>query len=142
MLNKIDAIALEAKRINDDFHQNARVAYQFARKQYVDPKYEAFRDSDKGRTWKKQKLVDCNNRCPECNKLITNSNSSIDHKHPRRHYPWLAWDVSNLWVMCRDCNNNKSDMKWREYLIKVKVNRGQTAVDRILKHAPSATIRQ
>ena len=139
MLDKIDAIAFEAKQINNEFHKLAREAYQFARKQHAEPKYEAFRDSDEGRTWKKQKLAECNYRCPECNKLINGNNSNIDHKYPRRHYPWLAWDVRNLWVICRDCNRNKSDMRWDEYIHAVKVYRGQAAVNRIFKHAPSAT---
>jgi 5-methylcytosine-specific restriction endonuclease McrA len=139
MLDKIDALALEAQRINDKFHRLARTTYQFTRKQYADPKYEAFRDSDEGRAWKKQKLAECNNRCPECHKLISDNNSNIDHKHPRRYHPWLAWDVNNLWVMCRDCNLNKSDMEWDEYLYAVKIYRGQAAVNRILKYAPSAS---
>lgn len=139
MLDKIDAISLSAKRVNDEFHRSAREAYQFARKQYADPKYETFRDSDEGKAWKEQKLVECKYRCPECNKLINDNNSNIDHKHSRRYYPWLAWDVSNLWVICRDCNKNKSDMGWDEYLYAVKVYRGQAAVNRILKHAFSAT---
>lgn len=135
MLDKIDTIAQEAKRVNDEFHKSARDAYQFAREQYADPKYEAFRDSVAGKAWKKQKLTECNNRCPECNKLINDRNSNIDHKHPRRYYPWLAWDVNNLWVICKDCNLNKSDKQWDEYLNSVKIYRGQAAVNRILKYA-------
>ena len=141
MLDKIDAIAIEIQQINNEFHSIAKDAYQFARKHHADPKYEAFRNSDEGRAWKKQKLAECNSRCPECNKIINDNNSNIDHKHPRRHYPWLAWDVNNLWILCRDCNQNKSDRKWDEYLHAVKVYRGSAAANRILKYASFATVR-
>ena len=140
MFEEIEAIAREAQRINTEFHKNAKKAYQLARSQHADPKYEAFRNSDEGRNWKKQKLITCNHRCPECNKLINENNSNIDHKHPRRHYPWLAWDINNFWILCRDCNTNKTDKEWDEYLNAVKVYRGQAAVDRILKYAPTATL--
>lgn len=136
MFEDIDAIACQAQLINNKFHETAREAYQFVRKNHTDPKYEAFRDSDGGRAWKKQKLAECNYRCPECNKIINENNSNIDHKHPRRHYPWLAWEVDNLWVICKVCNENKSDKKWDEYLEAVRAYRGRTAFARVLKYAP------
>lgn len=139
-LDEIEAIAREATRINHNFHQIAREAYQFARKNHADPKYNAFRDSDLGRSWKQRKLAECDRYCPECRKPINENNSDIDHKHPRRHYPWLAWDVDNLWVLCKECNQNKGDKQWEEYLNAVKLYRGQAAVNRILKHAPPATL--
>lgn len=137
MFEEIEAIARQVERINNQFQRTARETYQFTRKNYTDPKYAAFRDSKEGRAWKKQKLAECNYRCPECNKIINENNSNIDHKHPRRHYPWLAWEVDNLWVICKVCNENKSDKKWTEYLEAVQVYRGQTAIARILKYAPS-----
>lgn len=138
--DEINAITYQARHINDEFHKIAKEAYQFARTHHANPKYEAFRNSDEGRDWKKGKLTECNHRCPERNKLINDNNSSIDHKHPRRHYPWLTWEISNLWVLCRDCNKNKGDRSWDEYLNAIKVYRGQAAVNRVLKYAPTAKL--
>lgn len=140
MFDDIDAIAREAKRINDQFHRVARKAYQFARSEYADPKYEAFRDSEAGRAWKQQKLAECHYRCPECDRTMSVYTASIDHKHPRRHYPWLAWEISNLWILCKACNKAKADMEWNDYLAKVKAQRGQTSVNHILKYAPPCEV--
>jgi hypothetical protein len=40
---------------------------------------------------------------------------TIDHKLPRSHHPWLSMEFDNLWVICIDCNIEKSDMNWFEY---------------------------
>jgi hypothetical protein len=138
-MDKINAIASEAQRINHRFHKTAKTAYEFARKNYADPKYEVFRTSDKGRAWKKHQLAQYNHRCPECYKPINGSNANIDHKHPRRYYPWMAWDINNLWILCIECNEAKSDMEWGSYLATVRKKRGQAVVDRILKYAPPAS---
>lgn len=29
--------------------------------------------------------------------------------------PWLSIDFKNLWVICKKCNQEKSDMDWYEY---------------------------
>jgi 5-methylcytosine-specific restriction endonuclease McrA len=136
----LNAIAREARQINAEFHRMAREAYQFARAEYADPRYEAFRDSDAGKAWKQRKLVECNHRCPICTRLINDRNSNIDHKHPRRYYPWLAWDIDNLWVICRTCNEDKADLLWDVYLVRIKARFGQAAIDRIAKYAPPATV--
>jgi hypothetical protein len=139
-LDILNAIAREARQINSEFHKIAKEAYQFTRSQYADPKYEAFRDSEAGTAWRQQKLTECNYRCPICTKSINAHNSNIDHKHPRRYYPWLAWDVNNLWVICRTCNESKADMHWSVYFTTIKARFGQAAVDRVLKYAPLATV--
>ena len=136
MVDKIDEFARVARRINNAFHKTACDAYLFARDQHADPKYDAFRTSEAGRAWKQQKIIECNRRCPECNKIINNNNANIDHKYPRRHYPWLAWEIDNLWVLCMDCNKRKGDLEWDAYLNMVRSRRGQVVVDRILKYAP------
>ena len=134
---ELDAIARKAYQANQSFQQTSKDAYQFARQSYADPKYNAFRDSDEGRLWKKEQIKRYGHRCPECNKLINNNNSNIDHKHSRRLYPWLAWDVTNLWVMCSNCNRAKGCLEWDEYLVKVRAERGDAALKRILKFAPT-----
>lgn len=135
-LDILNAIAREARQINSEFHRIAKDAYQFARSEYADPKYKAFRDSAEGKAWKQQKLLECRHRCPICNKSINDFNSNIDHKHPRRYYPWLAWDIDNLWVICKTCNESKGAMQWDVYLEMVERCYGQAAIARIMKYAP------
>jgi len=139
MFDDIDAIARKARQANSKFHDTAREAYQFARSEYADPKYEAFKASEAGRAWKQRKLEECDYRCPECDRRMSEATVSIDHKHPRRHYPLLAWEVSNLWILCRACNKVKGDMEWEEYLEAVKLRRGEKSVSRILAYVPPDT---
>jgi hypothetical protein len=55
-------------------------------------------------------------RCPICQEKYLRSNyKTIDHKLPRSHYPWLSMNFDNLWVICKDCNIEKSDLNWFEY---------------------------
>ncbi len=54
--------------------------------------------------------------CPICDcKFATRGGRTIDHKLPRAQYPWLSLDFKNLWVICQQCNREKSDMHWYEY---------------------------
>jgi hypothetical protein len=56
------------------------------------------------------------NKCPACLQKYTSQNwKTIDHKLPRSHYPWLSMEFDNFWVICKDCNAEKSDMNWFEY---------------------------
>ena len=55
-------------------------------------------------------------RCPVCEgRYIGKKHKTIDHKLPRSHYPWLSMEFDNLWVICRECNIEKSDLNWFEY---------------------------
>lgn len=54
--------------------------------------------------------------CPICNaKFAECGGRTIDHKLPRSQYPWLSLDLRNLWVICRDCNQEKGEKHWFEY---------------------------
>ncbi|WP_310481458.1 HNH endonuclease signature motif containing protein [Chamaesiphon sp. VAR_48_metabat_403] len=54
--------------------------------------------------------------CPVCRDKYASCNyKTIDHKLPRSHYPWLSMEFDNLWVICKDCNIEKSDLNWFEY---------------------------
>ncbi|MGM3305522.1 HNH endonuclease [Anabaena sp. WFMT] len=54
--------------------------------------------------------------CPICgDKYSEKDGKNIDHKLPRSQYPWLSMEFKNLWVICRICNLEKSDMHWYEY---------------------------
>lgn len=101
--------------------------------------YIAWLQSQEGQKWFQQKLEDCKYTCPECGADFYKEKPTVDHKHPRSYYPWLAWDKNNLWLLCSSCNTTKSNKQWDEYLQAVQLYRGKTAVNRILKQAPSAT---
>ncbi|MDR9402516.1 MAG: HNH endonuclease signature motif containing protein [Halothece sp. Uz-M2-17] len=94
--------------------------------------YVAWRDSAEGKAWKQQKEVEYGYRCPECNRKTP---LTIDHKIPRSKAPWLAWDLSNLWLLCYHCNKKKGDKNWSEYLNTIKEKRGNVVYKRILKLA-------
>ena len=54
--------------------------------------------------------------CPVCGARFADvGGRTIDHKLPRAQYPWLSLDFRNLWVICRDCNQEKGEMHWYEY---------------------------
>ncbi|MDX2255226.1 MAG: HNH endonuclease signature motif containing protein [Pseudanabaenaceae cyanobacterium bins.39] len=54
--------------------------------------------------------------CPICEAKYDWENSrTIDHKLPRSKYPWLSMSFENLWVICKECNREKSDKDWYEY---------------------------
>lgn len=54
--------------------------------------------------------------CPVCGARFSDvGGRTIDHKFPRAQYPWLSLDFRNLWVICRDCNQEKGEMHWYEY---------------------------
>lgn len=54
--------------------------------------------------------------CPICGEKYSQSYSrTIDHKLPRSKYPWLSLDFQNLWIICRVCNQEKTDMDWYQY---------------------------
>lgn len=39
----------------------------------------------------------------------------VDHIKPRSIYPALQWDQNNLQVMCRDCNQGKSNRDTKDW---------------------------
>ncbi len=55
--------------------------------------------------------------CPVCEQKFGSPDRyrTIDHKLPRSQYPWLSLAFSNLWVICRACNEEKGERHWFEY---------------------------
>jgi HNH endonuclease len=85
---------------------------QYNNWRYINGKYEC-NSTEESRIW-----VNNNSglKCPVCNERYAGSKyKTIDHKLPRSHYPWLSMEFDNLWVICIDCNIEKSDMNWFEY---------------------------
>jgi 5-methylcytosine-specific restriction endonuclease McrA len=133
-MTDIDAIARELLQEHHKFKYTCKTAYLAARDN-VWSLYENWRDSESGKQWKAQFLQQCENRCPECCNWLTPYNTTIDHKLPRSKYPWLGWEVSNLWILCHSCNKAKSDQEWSEYVNSVYQKRGKAARDRVIKYS-------
>ncbi len=54
--------------------------------------------------------------CPICSEHYSDrGGKTIDHKLPRSQYPWLSLEWQNLWVICRECNQQKGEKHWYEY---------------------------
>jgi|SRR6476646_2732734 len=135
-MSDLDSLAREILREHGTFKQACKDSHLAAR-DTVWQLYSNWRDSEQGKQWKASFLKECGYHCPECNIWLTEYNSTIDHKLPRRKYPWLGWDVSNLWVLCKSCNKAKSDKNWSEYIKAVRLYRGEAAYKRISKYPPS-----
>jgi HNH endonuclease len=85
---------------------------QYDRWRYVNADFEC------GTTQESRLWVNNNSglKCPICTERYQGSNyKTVDHKLPRSHYPWLSMEFDNLWVICRECNIEKSDLNWFEY---------------------------
>ena len=80
---------------------------------------EAFTIEQKAAAWSKARMAAINlhgAKCQCCGKGSKDGvKINVDHIKPRERYPWLAYDVDNLQVLCADCNRGKgSDIKdWR-----------------------------
>jgi hypothetical protein len=61
--------------------------------------------------WKNARQVvirDQGSVCKKCGKSIRNQlNVTVDHIKPRKKFPSLALELSNLQVLCRSCNSAK-----------------------------------
>ncbi|UKO96665.1 HNH endonuclease [Nostoc sp. UHCC 0870] len=100
------------KRYHKLTHQDFENYRKFDYWRYVNGDYEC------GTTQESKDWVTENSDgyCPICEQHYSvKGGKSIDHKLPRSQYPWLSMDFQNLWVICRSCNQEKSDMNWYEY---------------------------
>lgn len=76
-----------------------------------------FYNSGKWRILRHQALEEYGSRCACCG--ITPAQGAImhvDHIKPRSKYPELELELTNLQILCEDCNKGKSnlsDKKWR-----------------------------
>lgn len=57
------------------------------------------------------KLSQSNGTCPRCHRTIQQDGITlqVDHIKPLGTHPGLAFDPSNLQVLCEDCNLGKSN---------------------------------
>ena len=68
------------------------------------------------KAWSKvrmQALLRDGGRCQACGKTVQDGvKMTVDHIKPREQYPWLAYEVDNLQVLCADCNRGKGQQAY------------------------------
>lgn len=75
---------------------------------YINSK--AFLDSFEWRQLRFKALQKYGRRCQCCGSSpSTGAVLNVDHVKPRRKFPGLALDISNLQVLCADCNHGKGN---------------------------------
>jgi 5-methylcytosine-specific restriction endonuclease McrA len=77
--------------------------------QKYDPRreFERWRKSSEGKQWKRQQHHLQNGCCNDCQCPVQLKGAHIDHIKPIKHHPTLAINISNLQILCADCNLNK-----------------------------------
>lgn len=76
-------------------------------------------------SWKKLRykaLARSAGRCECCGATGDKAQLHVDHIKPRSKYPELALDITNLQVLCADCNigkMNQDETDWRKPVLKV-----------------------
>ena len=80
-------------------------------------KYQAFYDSPQWREIRYKALKMNNGKCELCGASKADGTMlHVDHIKPRSKFPDLELEISNLQVLCKECNlgkSNKDDTDWR-----------------------------
>ena len=69
-----------------------------------------FYTSKQWRTFRAKMLKALDHVCTDCNREVFGADITLDHILPLSKYPDLAYEPSNIRVMCRKCNGNKRDL--------------------------------
>lgn len=97
-------------------HHKKRVAKAYAREADV------FLRSDGWYALRQIALQKYGRRCMRCRIDHRHAVITVDHIKPRKDYPELALELSNLQILCRTCNaakGNRDDTDWREPSLRV-----------------------
>lgn len=81
---------------------------------YDGPKEVDFYSSLKWKKLRHKALEVYGNKCSCCGSV---ADLQVDHIKPRSHYPELALELDNLQILCKLCNQGKSNLsekKWRK----------------------------
>lgn len=81
-------------------------------KKLVDPNGKDFLQSYEWRKLRLQALKLYGRRCGCCGAEPNSDNTvriHVDHIKPRKHFPELALDITNLQILCEDCNHGKGN---------------------------------
>lgn len=82
---------------------------------------ESFYNTEEWRRLRNIPIILYGKNCACCGKITKKSDLHVDHIKPRSIYPELELEVSNLQILCKDCNMKKStkviDYRTTEQLI-------------------------
>jgi 5-methylcytosine-specific restriction endonuclease McrA len=99
LINDLDMPRLQGHRA-----EKKRIDKYYAPRQ----RFNRWRDSDEGKTWKQKQFKVTGGKCPECPAtFLDSSHFVIDHIKPLCNHPNLALDLSNLRLLCHSCNLKK-----------------------------------
>lgn len=70
------------------------------------------------RSLRKKVLFAFGKRCMKCNKLFNSPH--VDHIKPRSKYEHLQLEITNLQVLCKKCNQDKSDLNSTDYRTQIQ----------------------
>ena len=70
-------------------------------------RFNRWRDSEEGKSWKKSQYEKTKGCCHHCQQHFTIGNLVIDHIKPIKDFPELAVDPQNFQLLCHDCNQKK-----------------------------------
>ena len=97
----------------------------------LDVNSDEFLQSYAWRKLRMQALKACGARCGCCGATAADGvRIHVDHIKPRRNFPELAFELSNLQVLCEDCNHGKGNWDstdWRYAGVGLSVSDGPSA---------------
>lgn len=112
-------------------NNDIRAEYKFIASSYSSDKFY------KTKEWKQLRyraLKDMGNVCMLCGASPKfGAIIHVDHVKPRSIYPELAFDISNLQILCKDCNEGKSNTdqtNWKRRQIPNSITVSRTVVRR------------
>lgn len=106
------------KKSKSDFKKPENLA-PYSHKLLGKSEYQKFYSSKDWRQLRYLALSNCQGRCQCCGASASNGVVlHVDHIKPRSRYPELELSLSNIQVLCEDCNIGKGDWgldDWREH---------------------------
>ncbi|CBG87157.1 HNH endonuclease [Citrobacter rodentium] len=98
-------------------HEQQQLQREQQQRQQSAREATTFYDSSEWRRLRYQAFREYGNTCSVCGRGPGDGMvMHVDHIKPRSLYPHLALDLSNLQIMCNECNvskSNKDEIKWR-----------------------------
>ena len=95
------------KQVDRSLRQMQQQTAEIEQKYEPRNEFERWKQTVAGKAWKKQQHEKQGGLCVLCRCQIPLKGSHIDHIKPISLYPQLAIAVSNLQILCPDCNTQK-----------------------------------
>lgn len=112
------------------FTENDYVAHCIKFRYFINPhQKQKFYQSEE---WKTLKEFTKDIFINECFKCGSTENIQVDHIKPISISPWLALNPKNIQILCKKCNDEKSNMNSNRYEFRFKVGEYVTPTKEIL----------